>query len=65
MTESERQAMFGELIAKCKASEGVSDDEVQAAIANTPPSSRAAQCFHACMMESIGIVRKIYLNIFG
>lgn len=56
MTEAETEAMFGELIAKCKATEGVSDDEVQAAIANAPPSSRAAQCFHACMMESIGVV---------
>lgn len=65
MTEDERQAMFGEVIAKCKANEGASDDEVQAAIAHAPPTSRASQCFHACIMENIGVVRKMYLKNLG
>lgn len=48
--------MVMDLIGKCKAKEGVSDSEVQDAIAHAPPKSREAQCFHACVMETLGIV---------
>lgn len=56
LTEEEIQAVIAELAGKCKAQEGVSDADVQDAIAHKPPASRQAQCFHACMMENFGAV---------
>lgn len=58
MSEDEKKAMFEELIGKCKASEGASDNDIQQAIAHAPPTTPQGQCFHACIMESVGIVWK-------
>lgn len=48
--------MFAELIGKCKGAEGASDSDVQEVVAHQPPSTRAGQCFNACIMESLGLV---------
>lgn len=56
MSEDERKAMLAQVVAQCKAQEGPSDADIQDAIDHKPPTSRPAQCFQACMMESFGIV---------
>lgn len=48
--------MVADVMGKCKAQEGPSDSDIQEVIAHAPPTTRAGQCFNACMMESFGIV---------
>lgn len=55
--------MFADIIGKCKAKEGATDNDVQEAIAHAPPTTRTGQCFNACMMETLGIVWNLTLNI--
>lgn len=50
--------MIAELIGKCQSAEGASDSDVAEAMAHKPPSTRAGQCFNACVMESLGLVMK-------
>ncbi|XP_037042919.1 general odorant-binding protein 28a-like [Bradysia coprophila] len=56
LTEEERQSMIMELVGKCKSAEGASDADVQGAMAQQPPTTRSGQCFHACMMETLGVM---------
>lgn len=53
--------MVGELVGKCRGAEGASDSDVQGAMAYLPPTTRPGKCFHACIMETLGIVRTFFL----
>lgn len=57
MSEEQKNALLAQVVAECKAQEGASDADVQDAMEHKPPKSRPAQCFHACLMETFGIVR--------
>lgn len=56
LTEEEQHAMVAELVGKCKSAEGASDADIAEAMAHQAPTTREGQCFHACMMESFGVV---------
>lgn len=57
MSVEERRAMEKSLLAECKTKEGATDADVTAAMAREMPSTKPAKCMHACMVETIGLVK--------
>lgn len=53
--------MYQDLVGKCRAQEGASDADIQEMAAHQPPSTSSGKCLNACIMESVGIVRKSLL----
>lgn len=65
MSEGEREAMIADLLAKCKAQEGATDSDIEGALAYAFPTTRSGQCFHACMMESLGVMKDGKISVEG
>lgn len=57
MSVEERKAMEKSLLSECKTKEGASDADVTAAMAREMPATKPAKCMHACMVETIGLVK--------
>ena len=49
--------MTKKLLEDCAAKEGASADDVASAVAHKMPSTKTEKCLHACIGESLGLVR--------
>lgn len=53
---AEQQKLFEQLVKKCASKEEATSDDVTVMINREMPTTRAAQCLHACLMETVGLV---------
>lgn len=52
--------MTKKLLEDCAVKEGASADDVANAVAHKMPTSKTEKCLHACIGESLGLVRIEY-----
>lgn len=52
----EQQKLFEQLVNKCASKEKATSEDVAVMINREMPTTRAGQCLHACLMETIGLV---------
>lgn len=51
--------MAKKMLEECAKKEGASSDDVNNAIAHQPPKTKPEKCLHACMGETLGLVRTL------
>lgn len=65
MTADERKAMEKTMLAECKTKEGATDDDVASVLARDIPTTPTAKCVHACLIETVGLVKDGKASIEG